>query len=153
MGVEIERKFLVAGDSWRQQAGEGLSCRQGYLVSGQGKTVRVRILGEEAFLTIKGPTAGISRSEFEYAIPSGDAAELLALCETRVEKTRYFIPHGGLVWDLDVFGGANEGLVMAEVELESEGQPVELPEWAGREVSGDPRYYNSYLARNPFTLW
>lgn len=153
MGVEIERKFLVAGDSWRQQAGAGVSCRQGYLVAGQGITVRVRILGEEAFLTIKGPTVGISRCEFEYAIPPGDAAELLALCENRVEKTRYFIPCGGLVWDLDVFGGANEGLVMAEVELESEGQPFELPEWAGREVSGDPRYYNSHLARNPFTRW
>ncbi len=153
MGIEIERKFLVTDDSWKATAGEGLVCRQGYLCSGDGKTVRVRVIGEKAFLTIKGPTNGISRSEFEYDIPAGDAEALLALCGDPVEKVRYFIPYAGMVWELDVFSGANEGLVMAEIELESEGQSFALPAWAGEEVSGDFRYYNAYLAKHPFTGW
>jgi len=154
MGIEIERKFLAEGDGWKAAAGDGLACRQGYLAIDPEKTIRVRIIGEQAFLTIKGATSGISRSEFEYEIPVADAAELLKLCgDAVVEKTRYFIGHGGMVWELDVFSGTNEGLVMAEIELETEDQSFELPDWVGREVSGDARYYNASLARKPFTNW
>lgn len=153
MGTEIERKFLVRDDSWEKTAGEGQQCRQGYLCSGDRKTVRVRIIGNEAFLTIKGPTHGISRAEFEYEIPVADAEAMLQMCDNLVEKTRYFIQHAGMQWELDVFYGENEGLVMAEIELDSEDQDVDLPSWAGVEVSGDPRYYNAYLARHPFNGW
>ena len=154
MDIEIERKFLVKGDGWKAAADAGLACRQGYLAAEPEKTVRVRIIGEQAFLTIKGATSGISRSEFEYGIPVDDAEALLALCGGAVvEKTRYFIEHAGMVWELDVFSAANEGLVMAEIELEAEDQSFELPDWAGQEVSGDSRYYNAYLARHPFTTW
>jgi len=154
MGIEIERKFLVVGDGWKAVAGEGVACRQGYLDSCPGTTVRVRIIGEQAFLTIKGATSGITRSEFEYEIPVPDATEMLALCrDAIVEKRRHFIQHDGRVWELDVFSGANDGLVMAEIELESEEQPFGLPEWAGPEVSADPRYRNGHLARHPFSEW
>ena len=152
MGIEIERKFLVEGDGWKATAGEGVACRQGYLDSGQGTTVRVRIIGGMAFLTIKGTTSGITRSEFEYEIPAADAAELLSLCgEAIVEKRRYFIEYAGMTWELDVFSGSNAGLVVAEVELEAEGQLFELPPWAGTEVSADPRYRNGQLARHSFS--
>ncbi len=153
MGIEIERKFLVKDDSWKAEAGEGQVYRQGYLCSGHGKTVRVRIIGAQAFLTIKGPTNGISRSEFEYEIPVADAEAMLSLCGNLVEKTRYIIEHAGMPWELDVFAGANDGLVMAEIELDAEDQSIELPDWAGEEVSGDPRYYNAYLAEHPFAKW
>lgn len=153
MGIEIERKFLVADDSWESDAGEGLLCRQGYLSSGDGSTVRVRIMGHHAFLTIKGPTDGISRSEFEYDIPIADAEAMLSMCGELVEKIRYFIPFAGMHWELDVFSGSNDGLVMAEVELDAEGQHIEFPDWAGKEVTGDHRYYNAYLAEHPFSQW
>ncbi|MCK4564563.1 MAG: CYTH domain-containing protein [Verrucomicrobia bacterium] len=154
MGIEIERKFLVEGDAWKAVAGEGLACRQGYLDSGKGTTTRVRIIGERAYLTIKGATSGITRSEFEYEIPVPDAESLLALCGAAIiEKKRHFIKHAGMVWELDVFSGANTGLVMAEIELETEGQPFILPEWTGEEVSADPRYRNAHLARHPFSEW
>ena len=153
MGIEIERKYLVQDDSWKDGGGEGQLCRQGYLCSGEGKTVRVRIIGNAAFLTIKGPANGFSRSEFEYGIPVADAESMLSLCGNLVEKTRYFITHAGMLWELDVFSGANDGLVMAEIELDSETQPFDRPGWAGEEVTGDPRYYNAYLARHPFSAW
>lgn len=153
MGIEIERKFLVKDDSWKTDADTGRVCRQGYLLSDQGMTVRVRVIGAQGFLTIKGPTIGITRKEFEYEIPAVDAEALLALCGNLVEKVRYLVPHAGLVWELDVFAGGNEGLVMAEIELESEGRKFELPAWAGEEVSGDHRYYNAYLSAHPFTGW
>ncbi len=153
MGIEIERKFLVKDDSWKTAAGKGQVCRQGYLCSGQGRTVRVRMIGENAFLTIKGPTRGISRTEFEYAIPVADAEAMLSLCGDLVEKTRYLVPHAGMQWELDVFAGSNAGLVMAEIELDAEDRAVELPAWAGEEVSGDLRYYNSCLAQHPFSRW
>ncbi len=155
MGIEIERKFLVDGDDWKTVAGKGLGCKQGYLSAEQaGNTLRVRIMGEQAYLTIKGTTSGITRSEFEYEIPMPDAAEMLELCgDGVVEKVRYLIEYGGMVWELDVFSGANEGLVMAEVELESEDQEFDLPDWAGKEVSEDPHYYNACLACHPFTMW
>ena len=153
MEIEIERKFLVKNDSWKAEADQGRLCRQGYLLSNGGATVRIRVIGEEAFLTVKGASSGISRTEFEYEIPTVDAEALLELCDNLVEKVRYLISYAGMVWELDVFAGANEGLIMAEIELKSEGQEVGLPEWAGEEVSGDPRYYNACLAKHPFTRW
>ncbi len=153
MGIEIERKFLVKDGSWKADADSGRSCRQGYLLSDQGMTVRIRVIGEKAFLTMKGPSNGLSRMEFEYEIPSADAEALLALCGHLVEKVRHLVSYAGMVWEVDVFAGANEGLVMAEIELESEGQPFGQPEWVGEEVSGDHRYYNAYLADHPFTGW
>ena len=152
--MEIERKFLVQDDSWRSGA-QGVLLRQGYLPT-QGKgTVRVRVAGEKAYLTIKGPTKGLVRSEFEYPIPLADATSLLAsLCqEPLIEKYRYRIPVGDLVWEVDEFLGANQGLVVAEVELTSPDQPLNLPAWVGQEVSDDPRYRNSNLLQHPFTLW
>ncbi|VGO12947.1 Inorganic triphosphatase [Pontiella desulfatans] len=154
MGIEIERKFLVKDDSWKEHADDGLVCKQGYLASDRDKTVRIRVMGEKAFLTIKGATYGLSRSEYEYEIPVIDAEGMLQFCATApVEKTRYLIEHVGMTWELDVFMGANAGLIMAEIELDSEDQPFELPAWAGEEVSGDVRFYNSHLAQKPFTRW
>lgn len=153
MGIEIERKFLVKDDSWIVTADQGRVCRQGYLLSDGGLTVRIRVIGEQAFLTIKGPSSGISRKEFQYEIPGADAEALLALCGNLVEKVRHLVSHAGMFWEVDVFAGANEGLVMAEIELASEGQTFRLPDWAGEEVTDDPRYYNAYLAKHPFTGW
>ena len=154
MGIEIERKFLVKDGSWREQAGAGLSCKQGYLVTDRDKVVRIRVMGEKAYLTIKGATYGLSRSEYEYEIPVIDAEGMLQFCaNVPVEKTRYLIEHAGMTWELDVFTGMNAGLIMAELELESEDQEFELPAWAGEEVSGDERYYNSYLTKKPYSRW
>ncbi|BCL38411.1 CYTH domain-containing protein [Nostoc sp. MS1] len=153
MAKEIERKFLVNGDSWRQ-LDEGSLYRQGYIAS-QGATVRVRIAGNQGYLTIKGPTVNFSRSEFEYSIPLADAEEMLdTLCDRPlIEKTRYKIEWSGLVWEVDEFAGANQGLIIAEVELTDEAQQVEIPDWIGTEVTGDVRYYNSYLVKHPFSDW
>lgn len=153
MGQEIERKYLVKGDSWREGA-QGTLYRQGYLAKDAERTVRVRVAGEKAFLTIKGRTRGVSRAEYEYAIPMEDAEELLALCDgPLVEKTRHEIVHAGLTWEVDEFHGDNDGLVMAEVELEREDIAIDLPAWAGAEVSHDPRYYNSSLSKRPYKFW
>ncbi|MGK7296102.1 MAG: CYTH domain-containing protein [Candidatus Wenzhouxiangella sp. M2_3B_020] len=155
MTKEIERKFLVATGDWRQSADAGTAMRQGYLCVGDDCTVRVRLAGDVARLTIKGASEGITRSEYEYEIPERDAREMLdSLCVgTPVVKTRYRVDHAGKVWEIDVFEGANAGLVLAEVELGSENESVEVPDWAGREVSDDERYYNAYLARHPFDSW
>ena len=157
MGVEIERKFLLsekAGhDAWRLGV-EGVPYAQGYLSRGTGRTVRVRIAGAKAFLTIKGPVTGISRTEFEYEIPVADARQLLPLCDGPViEKIRHKIPHGRHIWEVDEFLGENAGLIVAEVELADEGDSVEMPAWIDREVTGDPRYYNSNLIVHPYRLW
>lgn len=153
MAEEIERKFLVVGDSWRDPEA-GLSCRQGYLTTHPERVVRVRAMGGRAYLTIKGSGAGITRPEFEYEIPLGDAEQLFDLCEQPlIEKTRFKIPHEGLVWEVDVFHGANEGLVVAECELEAEDQEIVKPAWVGEEVTADPRYYNARLAGHPFRDW
>jgi adenylate cyclase len=153
MGKEIERKFLVRGDAWRALA-KGVRYRQGYLSTVKERTVRVRTVGERGFLTVKGVTVGATRREFEYDIPADDAASLLELCEQPlVEKVRYKIPFGGLVWEVDEFEGANQGLIVAECELTSEDQKIEPPAWIGEEVSGDPRYFNSNLIAHPFTKW
>ncbi len=153
MGKEVERKFLVKGEDWRE-LGEGFPCRQGYLNSMKERTVRVRTMGSRATLTIKGVNVGATRLEFEYDIPLDDCNQLLDLCEQPlIEKTRYKIPYGGLLWEVDEFHGVNEGLVVAECELESEDQPIDKPEWIGDEVTGDSRYFNSNLVASPFTKW
>jgi len=155
MGTEIERKFLVRNDNWRALA-QGMPYRQGYIMANPDCTVRVRIAGNQGYLTIKGATTGISRAEYEYDIPLEDAAQLLdTLCQPPlIEKTRYRIPAAaGLVWEVDEFAGENQGLIIAEIELPNAEQPVELPDWIGPEVSDDPRYSNSNLAKHPFRRW
>ena len=154
MPTEIERKFLVKGTSWKRGA-TGELFRQGYLVADKQRTVRVRVVGEEGFLTIKGPSRGIARAEYEYPIPAQEADEMLeTLClQPLVEKYRYRIEHAGLVWEVDEFLGENRGLTLAEVELADEDQRISLPDWAGEDVSHDPRYYNANLARHPFSKW
>ncbi|MCM2567272.1 MULTISPECIES: CYTH domain-containing protein [Janthinobacterium] len=154
MGIEIERKFLLAGDAWRG-LGQSVLLRQGYLSSARERVVRVRIEGEQAMLTIKGANVGATRGEWEYPIPLADAAELLdSLCEQPlIEKVRHRIEHAGMMWEVDEFLGANAGLVVAEIELASEDQPFEKPDWIGAEVSGDARYYNANLIRHPFSQW
>jgi adenylate cyclase len=154
MAQEIERKFLVVNETWRLGA-PGLVLRQGYIPTQDARTVRVRVVGNQGYLTLKGPAVGIVRSEFEYSIPLEDAETILAtLCTPPlIEKYRYRIPAGAVVWEVDEFLGANQGLVVAEVELTSPDQAVDLPDWVGREVSHDPRYHNSNLARHPFTQW
>jgi adenylate cyclase len=147
MGIEIERRYLVQGDAWRAGVTATRRLRQGYLAREDGVSVRVRLGGATAKLTIKGP-AGLVRPEFEYAIPLADAEEMLAaLCAGRsLVKTRHEVPLDGLVWEVDVFEGPLAGLVIAEVELPAPDHPVHLPAWLGREITGDPRYANAALA-------
>ncbi|SMQ66162.1 CYTH domain-containing protein [Devosia lucknowensis] len=151
MAKEIERKFLVSGDAWRTAVTGSRRLAQGYLSSNAKATVRVRIFDDaQAVITIKGPTIGISRAEFEYPIPLDDGLELLRLAgENVVLKTRHIVPHAGLTWEVDTFEAQHAGLVMAEVELESAGQFVDLPSWVGQEVSHDDRYANASLSRKP----
>ncbi|MCC8170455.1 MAG: CYTH domain-containing protein [Parabacteroides sp.] len=156
MHTEIERKFRVTGNDFTAEAYSAQRIVQGYICSAHGRTVRVRIRGEKGYLTIKGPSdeKGLSRYEFEQEIPLPDAEQLLALCEPGViDKTRYLVRAGRHVFEVDVFRGENEGLVVAEVELGSEDEPFERPAWLGEEVSGDRRYYNSMLAKHPYTTW
>lgn len=154
MGVEIERKFLPASDDWRS-FGEPVLVRQGYLTSDPLRTVRVRIYGDEGFLTIKSKSEGASRGEWEYPIPLQDASELLdRLCERPlVEKYRRRIEYAGFTWEVDEFLGDNAGLVVAEIELPSDDAAFERPDWIGQEVTGDKRYYNSNLIRSPYSTW
>ena len=153
--LEIERKFLVASDDWRALAETPpRRIAQGYLFSDPEKSVRIRLAGDDATLTIKGSRSGITRLEFQYPVPAAHAARLLELCgRPLIDKTRHIVRHAGMKWEIDVFHAENEGLVVAEVELEREDQPLDIPPWAGREVSDDPRYYNSQLAVRPFTTW
>ena len=154
MGVEIERKFLLVGEAWRA-LGEPVLLRQGYLCSHPERVVRVRVEGERATMTIKGRSTGATRGEWEYEIPLADATELLdQLCEQPIiEKFRSRIAYAGNVWEVDEFLGANQGLRFAEIELASEGQQFDKPDWIGEEVTHDPRYYNSCLMRLPFSQW
>jgi adenylate cyclase len=155
MPFEIERKFLVRDESWRASAGSSLSIRQGYLTRNESMTVRIRIIDQvRAKLTIKSPVSNARRFEFEYEIPFADAATLIALRKGRlVEKLRYKLPWHGLIWDIDVFQGDNQGLVIAEIELPHENEVFETPKWLGREVTSDPRYSNTNLARTPYRSW
>lgn len=152
MTKEIERKFLVRGRPWHRS--EGVLFSQGYLNRDKERTVRVRIQGDRAFLTVKGLTTGATRSEFEYEIPVSDCRELLELCDGPVvEKRRHLVAYRGSTWEVDEFLGENSGLVIAEIELESEDQPFAKPPWLGREVTADPRYFNSNLAADPYRVW
>jgi len=154
MPVEIERKFLVKGERWRT-LGKGRRYRQGYLCTVPARTVRVRLAGDEGFITIKGESSGAQRAEYEYMIPADDAEAMLTdLCERPlIDKTRYRIEYQGLVWEVDEFDGENRGLVIAEVELDTADQRVDLPDWVGAEVTEDPRYYNASLVAHPFSKW
>lgn len=155
MAQEIERKFLVASDEWRAVAGRGMRLRQAYLAETDRAAIRVRIEeGGGALLTIKSAEPGLSRSEFEYPLPVRDAEALTELRQGSVlEKTRFHARHAGREWEVDVYSGDNEGLVIAEIELESERAKFELPGWIGREVTGEARYYAARLARQPFSGW
>jgi CYTH domain-containing protein len=156
MATEIERKFRVVGDAWRRQAGPGKRYRQGYLSTEPERTVRVRTVDDtQGFVTVKGKTVGTRRSEFEFAIPYDDAEDMLdTLClRPLIEKTRYRIAHAGLVWEVDEFTGDNDGLIVAEVELTDENQHIDMPDWVGKDVSDDSRYYNANLVACPFSQW
>lgn len=154
MSKEIERKFLVTGNAYREGATRS-NYRQGYIVTDPNRVIRVRTDGLKGYLTIKGPSQGASRTEYEYEIPLSDAEDMLErLCEKPlIEKTRYTLVHDGMIWEVDEFYGDNQGLCIAEIELEREDQPFTLPPWVGREVTADPRYYNAYLVKNPYKIW
>ena len=152
MPVEIERKFLVRGDGWKSD--HGVRYTQGYLNQDRERTVRVRIAGNRAFLTVKGINSGAVRAEFEYEIPVSDAEQLLKICEgSLIEKTRHRVDYTGMIWEVDEFHGANEGLVVAEIELKDAAQTFAMPVWIGLEVTADARYFNSNLAVRPYASW
>jgi adenylate cyclase len=154
VGIEIERKFLVA-DMAAIEGSAGVTYRQGYLSTDPQRTVRVRRAGDRGYVTIKGLSRGPARAEFEYEIPAADADAMLDTLALRpiVEKRRHVLEAGGRRWEVDVFEGANVGLVVAEVELESADAPLEIPAWAGAEVTDDPRYYNANLVAHPYAEW
>lgn len=156
MPIEIERKFLLKDDTWRNHINtNGILCKQGYILAEKGKTVRVRVADNNGYVTVKGETAGARRPEYEYSIPVDDAEEMISLfCENRiVEKIRYEITHDTNLWEVDEFLGENTGLVIAEIELEDENQDVHLPEWVGQEVTCDGRFANARLALHPYSMW
>ncbi len=154
MAIEIERKFLVRNDSWKQAADAGTPMIQGYMLGDGLASVRVRLEGEEARLNIKSRTLGVRRQEYEYPIPVDDAREMLdTLCSNTVSKVRYRVVHAGMTWEVDVFEGDNAGLIVAEIELASEDQEFAHPDWLGKEVSDDERYYNTCLASHPYREW
>ncbi len=154
MAKEIERKFLVSTNNWKDDVSTTHVFRQGYLSYDSERTVRVRATEVSGFLTIKGITTGLTRDEFEYEIPLADALALLQLCERpAIEKKRYLVPHGAHIWEIDVFEGVNAGLVVAEIELQSEEEAFEKPTWLGEEVSGQRKYSNSALSLLPFKDW
>ena len=152
MSTEIERKFLVNGTAWRQ--GDGLELSQGYLHRDKARTVRVRIAGDQGYLTIKGATKGMSRAEFEYEIPLPDAQQLLKLCDGPIiQKVQRVSTYQGKTWEIDEFFGDNTGLVIAEIELQDENEQFQLPDWVGKEVTEDPRYSNASLVTYPYSMW
>jgi len=156
MALEIERKFLVLDDSYKHEAFSKSHIQQGYICSGRGRTVRIRIRDDRAYITIKGPSldGGLSRYEFEQEIPLDDARQLMKLCEPgTIDKTRWLVKSGRHTFEVDEFFGDNEGLVMAEVELAYEDEPYEKPDFIGKEVTGDRRYYNGHLRSNPYKMW
>ena len=154
MGVEIERKFLLKNDDWKENVDEKIEIKQGYLNSFPERTVRVRIKADKGILTIKGKTINSTRAEYEYEIPLKDAQEMITLCEKPVvEKIRFIVNVNSKIWEIDVFDGENKGLIVAEVELENEDESIELPHWIGKEVTQEAKYYNSNLIKNPFCNW
>lgn len=155
MAIEIERRFLVADDSWRAQSESSQHLIQGYILNGETKGVRVRIAEDAAWLTVKGGTDVLNRLEFEYSIPVPDAREMVeSLCDGKViDKVRHRISRDNLTWEVDVFNGANAGLIIAEIELPTANTKIDFPSWIGTEVSNDPRYLNARLLRNPWPNW
>lgn len=156
MAVEIERKFLVKDNSYKKDAFKAMRVTQGYISSAKGRTVRVRIMDNKGFITIKGPSndSGTTRFEWEKEIPTEDVRQLLKLCEPGIiDKTRHLIKTGTLVYEVDEFYGDNEGLTVAEIELPTEDTPFEKASWLGQEVTGDRRYYNASLTKNPYKYW
>ena len=155
MGIEIERKFLVDPKGAWRQSGKSLVCQQGYISTQSACSVRVRLMGEKGFLTMKTKREGIQRDEFEYEIPLADAHHMLShYCDSSiVKKIRHYVRYQGMLWEIDAFEGDNKGLILAEVELETVDQQISLPEWVTKEVSGDPRYFNAMLAKYPFQEW
>ncbi len=155
MATEIEHKFLLRDDRWRQQVERSTQIRQGYLMSDARCSVRLRTADDKGYLNIKSGTLGIQRSEYEYPVPLSEAEEMLnTLCEKPLlEKTRHFVPIGKHLWEIDEFFGDNVGLIVAEIELSHPGEPFECPDWVGEEVSHDIRYYNSQLVKYPYKAW
>lgn len=154
MAIEIERKFLLKSDAWKAHVSKRVHITQAYLSSHKERTVRVRIIGNEAWLTIKGKSVLATRPEFEYKIPVEEAQQLLNLCEQPyIEKYRNIVELNGNIWEIDEFLRENEGLVFAEVELEKENQDITIPDWIGEEITHDARYYNSNLIAHPFIKW
>ncbi len=155
MPTEIERKYLLRNDDWQLDADSGTQYEQGYIVGSDKGSVRIRTQGSDAFINIKSATLGIKRQEYEYAIPLNEAQEMLSsLCaKPLIKKTRYIVNVNGDKWEIDVFDGENTGLIVAEIELQSEDQSIELPAWCGQEVSDDVRYYNVNLTKHPYTKW
>jgi adenylate cyclase len=154
MAVEIERKFLVKNNAWRKQVTESKACVQGYVATKPGCTVRVRIMGNQGFLTLKGARKGITRAEYEYPVPMEHAESMLnCLTGGLVHKTRHLVPHEGHIWEVDVFHGENEGLIVAELELSHEDEAFAKPDWLGSEVSDIGRYSNKSLSNKPYAQW
>lgn len=155
MAVEIERKFLVDKRKWdAAEKRDSHQISQGYILNEKNKTIRIRLTDDKGFITIKGASTGASRPEFEYPIPAHDAEELLKnFCGRYISKTRYKIMHANKLWEVDEFSGDNAGLIMAEIELKSETETFDLPEWVEKEVTGDAKYYNSNLSLHPFKNW
>jgi adenylate cyclase len=155
MALEIERKFLVVGDAWRAEVSRSVEMGQGYLTQEAGRaSVRVRVEAGRAMLNIKAAVVGSARAEYEYEIPVAEGRELLdTLCVGRLEKVRHYVERDGVTWEVDEFLGDNGGLVVAEIELTSVGQDFVRPEWLGRELTDDRRYYNHHLALHPYQTW
>lgn len=154
MAIEIERKFLLFNSDWRKEVYASRQISQGYLSSDSGRTVRIRISDQQAFITIKGKTQGTSRAEFEYEIPLNDAQQLIQLCEHPIiKKVRHLVKFEEKVWEIDEFAGDNRGLIVAEIELDTEEETITLPDWVGKEVSHDARYFNASLIRHPYNQW
>lgn len=154
MAMETERKFLVCGDGWRALVTDERKLVQGYLAIDGTTTVRVRTDGSHGWITIKGPAEGLARPEYEFGVPAAEAKEMMSLCLGRiVEKTRHMVSYNGDLWEVDVFAGANQGLVLAELELEEAQEEFARPDWLGPEVSADPRYFNAALSVQPYIQW
>ncbi|THB75373.1 MAG: CYTH domain-containing protein [Gammaproteobacteria bacterium] len=155
MGIEIEKKFLLNNDEWKKEAGDGEQFRQGYMSGSNRSSVRIRVAGDKANINIKSATLGVTRKEYEYEIPVEDANEMLdSMCERPfIEKRRFFIKRGPHTWEIDVFEGDNEGLIVAEIELKDPDEPFDIPGWIGEDVSEDPKYYNVCLVNHPYKDW
>lgn len=155
MGIEIEKKFLLKNDDWKKEADNGEQFRQGYMSGSNRSSIRIRVAGEKANINIKSATLGVTRKEYEYEIPVEDANEMLdTMCEKPfIEKHRYFVVRGAHTWEIDVFEGDNEGLVVAEIELSDPEEPFDIPGWIGDDVSEDPKYYNVCLVNHPYKDW